>query len=107
MLERLGLEVATACNGLQAMEYMASHGADLDLVLLDLAMPVMDGRQTFRAMRRLRPELPIILSSGNDPRRTPRDGAGRAARSFLRKPYTLDELRGALASALKPELPAA
>jgi signal transduction histidine kinase/CheY-like chemotaxis protein len=107
MLERLGLEVATACNGLQAMEYMASHGADLDLVLLDLAMPVMDGRQTFRAMRRLRPELPIILSSGNDPRRTPRDSAGRAARSFLRKPYTLDELRGALASALKPDLPAA
>lgn len=100
MLERLGLEVATAGNGLQAMEYMASHGADLDLVLLDLAMPVMDGRQTFRAMRQLRPELPIILSSGNDPRRAPRDAAGHAARSFLRKPYTLEELRGALAAAL-------
>jgi CheY-like chemotaxis protein len=100
MLERLGLEVATAGNGLQAMEYMASHGASLDLVLLDLTMPLMDGRQTFRAMRQLRPELPIILSSGNDPRRAPRDGAGRTALAFLRKPYTLEELRGALAAAL-------
>jgi len=107
MLERLGLEVATAGDGLQAMEYMASHGADVDLVLLDLAMPLMDGRQTFRAMRRLRPALPIILSSGNDPRRAPRDGAGREARCFLRKPYGLEELRNALAAALGPELPAA
>ncbi len=102
MLERLGLQVATAVNGVQAMEYMASHGADVDLVLLDLTMPLMDGRQTFRALRRLRPGLPVIFASGNDPRRTPRAGGPHECRCFLHKPYTLDELRRAVAVALEP-----
>lgn len=100
MLERLGLEVATAGDGLQAMEYMERHGAGVDLVLLDLAMPVMDGRETFRALRRLRPSLPIILSSGDDPRRVPRDGTGQPALAFLRKPYSLAGLEQALEAVL-------
>jgi signal transduction histidine kinase len=100
MMERLGLRVAAAADGLQAMEFMASHGADVDLVLLDLTMPLMDGRQTFRALRRLRPGLPIIFSSGNDPRRFPRGSLPFDGRLFLRKPYTMEDLRSAVAAAL-------
>jgi len=100
MLERLGLRVSAAGDGLQAMEFMASHGADVDLVLLDLAMPLLDGRQTCRALHRLRPGLPIILSSGNDPRHAPRDDDAHEGRVFLRKPYTLEELRRVLAAVL-------
>ena len=102
MLESLGMDVVTAGNGVQAMEYMASQGADIDLVLLDLAMPLMDGRQTFRALRRLRPGLPVIFCSGNDPRHAPRKGGIHDGRSFLRKPYSMDELRRALVAALGP-----
>ena len=73
---------------------------DDEPVLLDLAMPLLDGRQTCRALHRLRPGLPIILSSGNDPRHAPRDDDAHEGRVFLRKPYTLEELRRVLAAVL-------
>jgi CheY-like chemotaxis protein len=103
MLESLGLGVATAANGLQAMDYMAGRGAEVSLVLLDLTMPQMDGRQTLRALRRLRPGLPVILASGYDPRLAPAETREFDGRAFLRKPYTLEQLQRALAVALGPD----
>ena len=100
MLESLGLRVVTAADGIQAMEVMAGPGADINLVLLDLTMPRMDGRQTLRALRQLNPSLPVILTSGYDPRQSPAEARDLDGRAFLRKPYSLDQLRQALSAAL-------
>jgi hypothetical protein len=62
----------------------------------------MDGRQTLRALRRLCPELPVILSGGYDPRQAPTGVRDPESPVFLQKPYTLAELRRVLAPALGP-----
>jgi CheY-like chemotaxis protein len=103
MLENLGLKVAAARNGLEALAFMGTHAAEVDVVLLDLTMPQMDGRQTLRALRRLCPGLPVILSSGYDPRQAPTGVRDLESPAFLQKPYTLAELQRVLARALGPE----
>jgi signal transduction histidine kinase/CheY-like chemotaxis protein len=102
MLESFGLQVATAPDGVQAMEFMATGGADVKLVLLDLTMPRMDGRQTLQALRQLHPTLPVILSSGYDPHLSPEGRQVIDPRAFLRKPYTRLDLQRTLTEALGP-----
>jgi CheY-like chemotaxis protein len=65
LLEGEGYRVLEASNGALALEVLsAAEGADIGLVLTDLRMPVMDGRQFAAALVRLRPNLPIVFMSG-------------------------------------------
>ena len=63
ILDTLGYTVMTAESGQQALD-MVSRGEIIDLVILDMVMPKMDGVEACRKLRELRPELKIILSSG-------------------------------------------
>jgi signal transduction histidine kinase/ActR/RegA family two-component response regulator len=63
----------------------------IDVVVLDIDMPRLDGIETLRAMRALRPDLPAVLMSGKPP-----DPSGLPACVFMAKPFTLAELRAAL-----------
>ncbi|BDU73211.1 hybrid sensor histidine kinase/response regulator [Mesoterricola silvestris] len=63
LLEVLGHAVATASNGPAALARIGS-GDDLDLVILDLNMPGMNGVETLKGLRRLRPRLPVLLATG-------------------------------------------
>jgi len=62
LLEAYGFEVVLARNGHQGIK--AVESSDLDLVLLDVFMPGMDGLETIKVLRRVRPQLPIIAMSG-------------------------------------------
>jgi two-component system cell cycle sensor histidine kinase/response regulator CckA len=65
VLQTEGYAVLEAQNGAMALELLtASEAAAVELVLTDLRMPVMDGRQLAAALARLRPRLPIIFMSG-------------------------------------------
>ena len=61
----------------------------LDLVLMDLTMPHMDGKEAFQIIRRLQPDLPVILSSGYNEQESVQSFSGRGLDAFLQKPYTL------------------
>jgi PAS domain S-box-containing protein len=64
-LLRGGLDVVTAGGGREAMEILRSDvGGRIDAAVLDLAMPDLDGRETLLEIRRLRPELPVVMASG-------------------------------------------
>jgi CheY-like chemotaxis protein len=91
MVEQLGHQVATAAGGREALDLVAT-GPELDLVILDLNMPGMDGGETLTRLRRLRPRLPVLIASGHlDPETTTRlKRDGRAL--SLTKPFTLLEL---------------
>ena len=69
-------------------------------MLLDLTMPHMDGRETFRELRRLRADLPVVLCSGYDVLESADRFAGMDFSGFLQKPYRLDDLARALRRAL-------
>jgi len=71
-------------------------------VLLDLMMPHQDGVATARQLRQIRPDLPIILSSGYTEEEATRQFASGDLGGFLQKPYTIKELVAALRTALEP-----
>jgi two-component system, cell cycle sensor histidine kinase and response regulator CckA len=64
LLEREGYNVVEAQNGAQALQLLDTTAEQVALVLTDLRMPVMDGRQLAAALARLRPSLPIVFMSG-------------------------------------------
>ena len=92
-LERDGHTVFTANDGRQALLLLDEKAADIDLVLLDMQMPKMDGMEVLEQIHDKWPALRVVLSSGyplNDP--TGRQDAGASA--FLQKPYSRAELLG-------------
>ncbi|AMS18547.1 hybrid sensor histidine kinase/response regulator [Pseudomonas chlororaphis] len=96
LLEDLGHQVLCAMSGAQALQRFAEYPA-IDLMITDLAMPVMDGGQLASAVRELRPDLPIILASGYAQRL---EGLA-AALPRVPKPYTQLQLIEALAQAVR------
>ncbi len=100
MLERLGFTVLTAADGFDAVELYRAHRSEIVIVLLDLTMPRMNGEEAFRELRRLDPDVRVIISSGyTDTDISPRF-AGKGLAGFLQKPYALDSLRERLRDAL-------
>jgi CheY-like chemotaxis protein len=99
-LRGLGFEVLTARDGVEAVELVQARPQAFHFVLLDLTMPRMDGRQTFQALRRLRPDLCIVLSSGYSEQETLQSFPGQGLAGFIQKPYTLKELGRTVAEAM-------
>ena len=95
-----GLDVVLAEDGVQAVELLQDPALEVDVVLLDMTMPRMDGVETFRAIRGLRPGLPVVLSSGYNQQDATSRFVGKGLAGFLQKPYRtqdlLDCLRGIL-----------
>ncbi len=87
MLERLGLEVLMASDGRQAVEIFSNAGHQIDLVLLDLTMPEMTGKEVFIALRRLDPNVRIVLMSGYTELDVTERFVGRNFFEFLHKPF--------------------
>ena len=92
VLESLGLTVVTAADGLEALEAVQRPDLKVDVVLMDLTMPHMDGREAFHAIRRIHPDMPVILSSGYNEQESVQAFMGRGLAAFLQKPYTLRAL---------------
>jgi two-component system, cell cycle sensor histidine kinase and response regulator CckA len=90
-LERYGYHVLVASNGKEAVEIFKAAANDITLVVLDMTMPVMGGEDTLVQLKKLRPGLRVIASSGyNEIEALRRFGTG--IKSFLQKPYRASEL---------------
>ncbi len=101
-LEALGLEVLLARDGLEAVASVELHGHRLDLVLMDLTMPRMDGAEAFRIIRALHPRLPVILTSGYTEAESLRSLDGLQPESFLQKPFRVPDLQTLVSAMLSP-----
>jgi CheY-like chemotaxis protein len=89
----MGFEVFTARDGIEALAMVEARRGELDLVLMDMTMPRMDGLEAFLAMRGLDPKLPVILSSGFTEQDSLQAFGGESPAAFIQKPYQLKELR--------------
>ena len=83
----IGFEVLTASDGNEAVNIFKNNLDTIQLVLCDLTMPKMDGWQTISALRKLQPNIPIILTSGYDEAQVMTDDSPERPQAFLRKPY--------------------
>jgi len=93
MLAHIGFQVITACDGLEAVEIFGHLHAEIDIVLLDMTMPNMDGKTAFREMRRIDPDVRVILSSGYNEQEATSHFADQGLAGFIQKPYHLATLR--------------
>ncbi len=88
MMEKGGFRVLTARDGEEAVEVFQEHEHAITVVLLDLKIPKVDSRDVFDVVQRIRPDIPVILSSGypeTEARR--RFGTSKFA-AYVQKPYT-------------------
>lgn len=102
MLERAGLEVMTAEDGREALVVFSEHIDEIDCVILDLTMPHLDGEETFRELRRIRPEVPVILASGYNQQDVTQKFAGKGLAGFIQKPFRLETLTEMVRTILVP-----
>ncbi|HCK80318.1 MAG TPA: hypothetical protein DIC59_02475 [Candidatus Competibacteraceae bacterium] len=105
MLERVGFEVLAASDGREALEIYQERPDDIALVLLDLTMPDLDGEETFRELRRMDPNVCVVMSSGYTESEIAPRFAGKRLSGFLQKPYTLNALTQCLRGALGTQIP--
>ena len=92
ILSREGFQVLEASHGQEALNVFKRRSKEIQLVLMDISMPQMDGQTCGRLMLKERPELRIIYMSGDmDPAHMPEDLI-KPTMTFLAKPFTLDIL---------------
>ena len=96
-----GFKAIGAEDGLKAVEIFRKESDRLAGVLLDLSMPKMDGVTAFHEMKKINPDVPVILCSGYSEDDATRSFAGETLAGFLQKPYKLDVLTGKLRSLIK------
>jgi two-component system, cell cycle sensor histidine kinase and response regulator CckA len=96
LLKRLGYQILCAADGEQAIRLFRTRSAQITGVILDLAMPRMDGVETLVELRRIRPDVPVAISSGYAELDVLQRFRDPKPDGFIQKPYTLETLRQAL-----------
>jgi CheY-like chemotaxis protein len=96
MLSRLGFTALTAADGREAVRTFRERAGDIACVIMDLTMPHMDGEEAFRELRRIRSDIPVLLSSGYNEQEAVQRFIGKGLAGFIQKPYTRDVLAAKL-----------
>ena len=92
MLECLGYKVITANSGEMAVEIVSKCKDDIDLIILDLAMPGMNGTKAYDIIHGNYPKMPILISSGHIHERTRSELLQKGCYGFIQKPVNMTEL---------------
>ncbi len=87
MLEEHGFTVLTAADGVEGVERFREHTQAITAVVLDMTMPRMNGEETYRELRKLRRDIPVIICSGYNEQDTGVSFADKTISGFVHKPY--------------------
>ena len=103
MLSRLGYTVLAASSPADAIRLVESHDGDIHLVVTDLVMPEMNGRQLAARLTALRPMLKCLFMSGYSTGIVGHDGVVDDATNFVQKPFSMTTLAASVRQALDGE----
>ena len=92
LLERLGYEVITAENGANAIEIYKSETHNIDIIILDMIMPVMGGVETYNHLKELNPDIKVLFSSGYNIDEGTSELLYLENNGFIQKPYKFENL---------------
>jgi CheY-like chemotaxis protein len=101
MLEAAGMSVWTADDGRACVRAYVEHRHEIDVVLLDIKMPVMGGEEALRELREIDPDVKVVLMSGYSESEASRRFGDEAPTAFLQKPYDYTTLVAAVSDALQ------
>jgi two-component system cell cycle sensor histidine kinase/response regulator CckA len=102
MLQHLGFHTIAARDGLEAVDIYRDQCNEIDLVFLDMIMPRLSGKETFLEMKRIRPDVRVILSTGFSRDGSVQEVLDQGILGFIQKPYSLDQLSASISEALQP-----
>ena len=91
-LQNLGCHTFHANNGEEALDILHKNKDDLDIVILDLNMPVMDGNTAYDKIIEIKPELKVLVASGYALDSTVEEILRKGADDFIQKPYSLNNI---------------
>ncbi len=102
MIKSLGFSVLSAQDAEEAIRIYQNHSRHIDLALLDMVMPKMNGLQLLEALKAINPDIRVIISTGYamDSRVAKLISSGR--HQCLKKPYTRDQLANAIVNLMRP-----
>lgn len=102
MMQAMGYRVITARSGKEALDIFRRQGSDIQAVILDMVMPEMSGAETFDRLRRIDPDVRVLLSSGYSRRGQAQEILDRGCRGFIQKPFKLEEFSQKIREILVP-----
>lgn len=105
MLERLDYQVLLAKNGVEGIALFRKHQDQIKLVMLDMMMPAMTGQEVFFELRKINPEVNIIIASGFTQDKDLKTLFAAGLAGFIPKPFQLSQLSQALSDILKKTKP--
>ncbi len=100
VLQNSGYHVLVADSGIQAISVFKKYRSGIDLVLLDLLMPEMSGKETFIELNRLQPGINVLLVSGAKKDERILELLEMGVKGFVEKPYTFPHLSRAVFDAI-------
>ena len=92
ILEGMGLTVITAVDGIEALEHFRLHSAAVDLVITDMIMPRMGGRELIKELNLIKPDVKIVVSSGFTKEDDLKELKNHGIEEFIQKPFSREEL---------------
>ena len=101
MLRKLGYQVVPALSGQKAVELYKEKMVDLDLVALDMIMPEMNGKDTYEALKRINPEVKVLLVSGYSQNKQIDELMDQGCHGFIQKPFDIVQLSQKLREVLE------
>jgi CheY-like chemotaxis protein len=101
LLREANYDVVTAQSGFEAIEMFRREPHRFSMVLLDFSLPFMDGAETFRRMREIRNNIPVVLCTGFILQERLTDMISAGLTGFLRKPVPPDELLSVVRTTLQ------
>ena len=91
-MERLGHEVVTCEDGKAAIELYRQKWRELDVVVLDMMMPGLSGRQTFQALKEINNDIRVLLASGYSADKETEATLNAGAKDFMQKPFRMRDV---------------
>ena len=92
LLEALGYRVIIARDGKEAIEVYRKDQEDIDFVLLDMVMPIMGGGEAYDRMKKIDPNIKVLLSSGYSIDGQATEILERGCNGFIQKPFRMNDL---------------
>jgi CheY-like chemotaxis protein len=93
MLDRLGFDVLTAMDGLEALTVLEANRDRIRMAVLDINMPRMGGRETVERLRVMDASLPVLMASGFIESQAREKMGDARVDGFIKKPFRVDQLQ--------------
>ena len=104
MLETIDFKVYTASSGREGIEFFRNNADNIDIILMDITMPNMNGEEAFRKIRKISADIPVIFSSGYSEHDVKQQFKEYYTADFIQKPYQIKTLTGKINMILRSRL---